>query len=58
MSQIFTLSVLGSVSAIVRWNRPSDDGDAVAMGYQILVDGKPFRNMIPIEKLHTNIQVC
>ena len=42
---------------MVRWKRPSDDGDAVATGYQMLLDDKQFGDLIPLDKLHAKITV-
>ena len=47
----------GSISALVRWSTPRDDGDAVVSGYQVFVDNKLHGEPLPRSALETHVRV-
>ena len=48
---------LGSVSTLIRWSRPRDDGDAVVSGYQVFVDGFRYGKILSQWSLETRLKV-
>ena len=47
----------GSISALIRWPRPRDDGDATVSGYQVFVDGKRHGEPLAQSALQTHVKV-
>ncbi|XP_068713854.1 uncharacterized protein [Montipora foliosa] len=47
----------GTVSCVVRWKRPYDDGDAVVSGYQLYVDGNHFQKPLPLSALEAALKL-
>ena len=47
----------GTISSVIRWCRPRDDGDAVMSGYQVFVDGSRHGNPLSHSALETQVKV-
>ncbi|CAH3194505.1 unnamed protein product, partial [Porites evermanni] len=47
----------GSISGLIRWSTPRDDGDAVVSGYQVFVDGKLHGEPLPRSALETHVRL-
>ncbi|PFX18395.1 Titin [Stylophora pistillata] len=47
----------GSISTLIRWSRPHDDGDAVVSGYQVFVDGARYGKILSQRSLETRLKL-
>ena len=56
-SAFLFLLLPGSISALIRWSTPRDDGDAVVSGYQVFVDGKLYGGPLPRSAVESHVRV-